>query len=357
MDKKEFIDLRVIIKRIWDRKWRIALTMFLTAVLSYLFILLFPRYYKSEVVLAPESETLPTGGALGSLVSSFGMDLGSIQNSDAIYPMLYPNLFESNDFVVRLFDITVEKIDGSVSTDYYTFIKKYRKHPFWKPVVSKIKKKLKPAPAPRKQISGSEGSKINPFMLTEEQDAIVESVRNSVKCIVDKKTDVITIQVEEQDPLVSAILADSIRARLQTFITEYRTSKARADCAYYQMITDDARNDYQEAVKKYSEFCDSHKNAANQVILSEIENLENDVEIKFSTYSAMNTQLQAMKAKVQESTPVFTILQNASVPVKPSSPKRLIFSVFMMFMSMFVSIAWIFRKELKEAILYRPDMA
>lgn len=351
-NNKEFIDLRVIILRIWNKKWRIALTMFLTAVLSYLFILLFPRYYKSEVVLSPESETVSAGGALGSLASSFGIDFGAVQSSDAIYPMLYPELFKSNDFIVRLFDIDVKTIDGTVSTDYYSFIKNYRKEPFWSTFISKVKKLLKPAPKPRMGISTAD-SGINPFMLSEEQDAIAESVRSSVTCIVDKKTDVITIQVKEQDPLVCAILADSIRQRLQTFITEYRTSKSRADCAYYQMLTDEAREEYYEALKEYSEFCDSHTNAVMQSVVSVRTNLENEMQIKFNTYSAMNTQLQAMKAKVQECTPVFTILQNASVPVKPSTPKRLVFSFFMMIMSMFVSLVWIFKDDLKESIFYR----
>ncbi|MCQ2074675.1 MAG: Wzz/FepE/Etk N-terminal domain-containing protein [Bacteroidaceae bacterium] len=353
MDNKEYIDLRAIISRIWNRKWKIALTMCVTAILSYLFTLLFPRYYRSEVVLAPESEMVSAGGTMSALAASFGIDFGAVQTSDAIYPMLYPDLFNSNDFIVRLFDIKIETIDGTLSTDYYSFLKKYRKKTFWSPWVSKVKKFLKPKSKVGRNISGDGESGVDPFMLSEEQNGIAELVRNSVTCFVDKKTDVITIQVEEQDPLVCAILADSIRQRLQTFIIEYRTRKSKADCAYFQTLTDNARDEYHEALKKYSEFCDTHKNVVLQSVISEMTNLENEAQIRFSTYSAMNTQFQAARAKVQECTPVFTILQNASVPVKPSSPKRLVFSFFMMIMSLFVSLVWIFKDDLKESIFYK----
>lgn len=354
-DNKEIIDLRVIFRMIAKKKWTILLTMFITAIVSYLYIIQIPRYYESEVVLAPESTEVSAGGAIGSIASSFGLDLGSIQSSDAIYPVLYPNLFESNDFIIRLFDIKIETIEGDISSDYYTYLKKYTKKAPWDPAINAIKKLFKPKSLSRKGGKGNDG-KVNPFMLTEEEDVLVESVKNSVKCSVDKKTDVITIKVKDQDPMVCAILADSIRQKLQDFITEYRTSKARADYQYYLKLTENAKVEYEDAVCEYSSYCDTHVNAILQAYISERDNLENEMQLKFNTYTAMNTQLQAVKAKVQESTPVFTTLQNASVPVKPAGPKRMIFSIAMMILSGIISIICIFRKDIAEQIFHKENL-
>ena len=49
----------------------------------------------------------------------------------------------------------------------------------------------------------------------------------------------------------------------------------------------------------------------------------------------MITQAQTAKAKIQENTPAFTILQNAFVPVKPTGPKRMIFVLGMVFLTFF----------------------
>jgi uncharacterized protein involved in exopolysaccharide biosynthesis len=38
----------------------------------------------------------------------------------------------------------------------------------------------------------------------------------------------------------------------------------------------------------------------------------------------------AAKAKIQERTPAFTVIKGASVPVKPSKPKRMVFVALML---------------------------
>ena len=69
---------------------------------------------------------------------------------------------------------------------------------------------------------------------------------------------------------------------------------------------------------------------------SKVESLENDMQAKYNIYTTMNTQLQAARAKLQESTPAFTVIESASVPIKPAGPKRLIISIAMMILSFFV---------------------
>lgn len=50
----------------------------ITFVLSCIYILGFPRYYSTDIKLAPEMENAMSG-SIGSLASSFGFDLGILQ--------------------------------------------------------------------------------------------------------------------------------------------------------------------------------------------------------------------------------------------------------------------------------------
>ena len=186
----------------------------------------------------------------------------------------------------------------------------------------------------------SEGEKINSFLLSKKDYMLMESMKEKISCSVDKRTDVISISVRDQDALVCAMMADSVKEHLQNFIIQYRTSKARQDCDYYQHLTDSAKIEYEEALRLYTEYCDTHKDVILQAFISERDKLENDMSMKYSTYSAMNTQLQAMKAKVQERTPSFTTLKSATVPVKPSGPKRMIFVVGVLFFVSFIFIVY-----------------
>lgn len=346
-NNREIIDLRVVVKKLLKKKWKIGSIMLITGIVAAILIVQVPRAYSSKVMLAPETESVPSGGSLSSLASSFGFDLGSLQNNDAIYPLLYPDLFESNDFVVSLFDIEVETIDGAVKTNYYDYLVNHQDQAPWDPAIRWIKRLFKQKVKTRKVTSNSNApTKADPFMLTELETSMVETITSNIACDVDRKTDVITISVSDQDPLICATLADSIRQRLQNFITQYRTSKARSDMQYYGELATQAKEDYDIALAKYSTFCDAHQNIILQSYISERDELENDMQTKYNTYTAMKTQLQAAKAKVQERTPAFTVLQNASVPIKADSPKRMLFVLGMMFLAFVVTVVWMVKDDL-----------
>ena len=134
------------------------------------------------------------------------------------------------------------------------------------------------------------GKKIDAFRLSERDYKLVEMVKTNITCDVDKKTDVVTITVQDQDRLVSAILADSVKQRLQDFIIEYRTSKARLDLNHYEELAAKTKKEYEESLAKYSEYCDANQDIILQTSISERDKLEGDMQLKFNTYNALCTQ-------------------------------------------------------------------
>ena len=100
-NKKELkvIDIIDITKKLWAKKKLFVKTLPIAFVISYIFILGFPRYYNTNIKLAPELGGTSMTSTLGSLASSFGFDLDNLQSNDAITPLLYPDLMEDNGFV------------------------------------------------------------------------------------------------------------------------------------------------------------------------------------------------------------------------------------------------------------------
>ena len=338
--EKDTIDISLIAKTLIVRK-RIFFIMWpLVFVLSCIWVLPQPRYYRCDVSLAPEAAGEDMAGGLSSLASNFGINLGG-GGTDAIYPMLYPDLMESNDFIVSLFSIKVKSDDGSVNTDYYTYLTKYQKKNWLTQPFKKASYAIKGLFSSKPKSAPSIDKKINPFRLSEYDYGLVENVKKNITCSVDKKTDVITIDVQDQDRLVCATMADSVRQRLQDFITNYRTSKARLDVAHYQQLADSAKADYDKAMAKYTAYCDQNQDIILQAAISERDKLESDMQMKYNTYTAMCTQLEAMKAKLQEKTPAFTTLKSATVPIKPAGPKRMIFIAGMLILGTIVTSLWL----------------
>ncbi len=329
-EKKGLIDLGKILSTIWGKKKKYFIAWVITFILACIWIFPQPRFYTSEVSLAPEAVSEDAGGLAG-IASSFGINI-SAGGADAIYPMLYPDLMQSNDFVVSLFGIKITNEDSTINTDYYTYLAKHQKqnwltYPFMKAFYS-VKNSIAGKKAARPNTGNLKS--IDPFRLSAYDYELTELIKTKVQCDVDKKTDVITITVKDQDPLVSALIADSVRQHLQDFIIKYRTKKARIDVDHYQHLADSAKIEYDASVSKYAEYCDANSNIILQVSVSERDQLENDMQLKYNTYTAMCTQLEAMKAKLQEKTPAFTILKSASVPIKPAGPKRVIFILGML---------------------------
>ncbi len=125
-------------------------------------------------------------------------------------------------------------------------------------------------------------------------------------------------------------MADSVMHRLQSFITDYRTSKSRIDLVYYKKLAANAKQDYEKARRLYGSYADANNDIVLESFRAKQTDLENDMQLKYNTYTVLMTQLQAATAKVQERTPAFTTIQGATVPVKPTGPKRMLFVLAML---------------------------
>lgn len=339
--KLDTVDVDKILKTIWANKRLFFIVMSIVFVLSCIYIFSQPRTYSTSLKLAPEMENNSLGGGLSSLVASFGIDLNSMKSSDAITPLLYPDLMEDNQFVSSLFDVKVTTQDKELSTTYYDYIDKHQ-NVAWTYKIFGWVKDLFPESDSEGTATGGGQKKNDPYFMSKRQDMIAGIIRNKISIAIDKRTAVITVNTTDQDPLICKTIADSVKMKLQNFITNYRTSKARRDVEYYTEITAEAKQSYEKARQLYGSYADANVDMVLESFKAKQNDLENDMQLKFNAYTAFNTQLQNAKSKVVERTPAFTLLKGASVPIKPSGPKRMIFVFVMMMLSFLGTCSYIF---------------
>ena len=294
-----------------------------------------PTYYNCKTLLAPETSKGTGTGALMSIASSFGINLGNSANQggDAITPFLYPDLIKSTDFKTSLFPVKLHRKNEKLSMTYYDYLKNEWKYPWWEDLFGLL--------SPEKE----KDTLVNNFELTREQARIAAIINKNVVCEIDKKTELITINVTAQDPYIVALLADSIQARLQNFLTEYRTQKSRHDLEYYKMLHHTAKKDYERARQLYADFMDSNQDVILESVRQKQTDLENEMQLQYNNYTAISAQVLAAQAKVQEETPAFTTLQRATVPLGPSGPngKRIVFVC--LFLTLIGVSIWVLAKE------------
>ena len=340
-NKKEpkVIDVIDLSKKLWAKKKIYAKTLPVAFVVACIYILGFPRYYKTDIKLAPELGGSSMSSTFGSLASSFGLNIDNLQSNDAITPLLYPDLMEDNGFVASLFNVQVESKDGSIKTTYYDYLEKKQRPVIWLVPVSWVKNLF------NKKQEGGTGGISDPYNLSKKEDDIAGSVRDKIKINFDRKTAVINISVKDQDALICKAIADSVKERLQDFITNYRTSKARNDYEYYLKLTTEAKENYDKAQQQYGRIADAYTRVTLKSSQLKLVDMESDLQLKYSAYTTLSTQLEASKAKVQERTPAFTVIKGANVPIKPSAPKRMVFVAIILLLTFAGTSIYILSKQ------------
>lgn len=300
-----------------------------------------PKTYTSHAVLAPEMNAGGSGlaSSLADMASSFGVDIGSNTSVDAIYPELYPNVFTSTDFIMDLFDVPVRLHDDNVARTYVEHLKHDCKTPFWmypKQWISQTIKRLKSSSNNNNGVGA-----VDSFKITETDDALVKGISSSILCSIDKKTNIIDISVTDQDPLVAAILADTLQHRLQEYITEYRTKKARADYDYCSVMLEKLSREYDAATERYTRYSDSHNSTVLSSISTQQEQYEREMEMAYEGYSSMKKMRAQAEARIQERVPAFIVIQRPIMPYEASSTPRIFVVAIFAFMGFMLCALWV----------------
>ena len=336
------IDFGVIWQAIKKYKKLYYKTLGIAFVLALIIGFSLPKTYNCKILLAPETGGGSSSlGGLASLASSFGVNIGGgSQGSDAITPTIYPDLMKSVDFKTSLFPIKVKRKDDKKATTYYDYLKYEWRVPWWEDWFGLTAPELK------------KDTLVNTFELTGEQARIAGLAIKYVQCKIDKKTNLITIDVTMQDPYVAAQLADSVKNRLQDFLTEYRTKKARHDLEYALKLNKQAKKDYERARLLYSEYMDANQDMTLLTAKQKQNDLENEMQLQYNNFTATSAQVLTAKALVQKETPSFTTIQSATVPLGPSGPNtRLIMLVCLFLAALGTTIFALYKEDQLKPLL------
>lgn len=340
-DEQE-IDLLELARKLWDSRRLILKVMGIGLVVGLVVAFSIPKEYTTTIKLAPEfSDGNKAGGGLGALASMAGLSTGST-GSEAVQPMLYPDIVSSVPFTVGLFDVPVTADNGKLHSTVRQFLEEETSAPWWGAVMGlpgTIIGGVKSIFVSEEETAPSDT--INMFNLSRKENDIVTALTERVSADVDTKTSIITLTVTMQDPMVSAMLADTVAERLKAYVTSYRTNKAREDLKYAKLLNDEAQKDYYEAQQRYADYMDKNQGIVLRSGRTEQERLQNESALAFNLYNTTSQRLQAAKAKVQEITPVYTVLQPATVPLRPSKPSKALIFVGFIFLAAVGASAWV----------------
>ena len=351
------IDLMEYARKLWASRKLLLKVAGIAAIVGVIIALGTPKTYTANVTLAPESGK-SGGGGLSGIASMLGVGgLSMSSDADAFNVTLYPDVVSSTPFIIDLLDTKVKQLESENDTTLAGYLKEGTSSSLIGTIVSLPFKAIGAVMSIFSSDDDKENDNqdINPFQLTAEQNNAVNGLRKLVVANVDKKTGVTSISVTMQDPLVCAIVADTVVTKLQEFITGYRVNKAQEDCKYWEQLHEERKNDYYEKQQNYARYTDGNQGISRESVKIEQARLENEMNLAYQVYSQVATQLQMTRAKVQEAKPVFAVVEPATVPLKPSGTSRKMILIGIVFLAVAGASAWILFgqdlwKNLKEGL-------
>lgn len=148
-----------------------------------------------------------------------------------------------------------------------------------------------------------------------ERDTI-ESVQEHLNYNYSSKSATLIISFTDRDPLVAAMMLDSVTAQLQDIITRYRRTIVSADLQNAKKELDAAFIGHQKALKAFSDFVDAHINTSTQQVAQQQKLLEGESKMAYRTYEEASKQYARQLALLHRTYQSFAVIKPNTVPMK-----------------------------------------
>ena len=341
-DEEIEFDLMDILRKIIDIRKAIYKAASIGLLIGIVVAISIPKQYTVKVTLSPEMGSAKGGGLSGLAASFLGSGVATNDGSDALNASLSADIVSSTPFLLELSTMkTSVSEDENMTLDSYLDEESF---PWWDYVIglpSKVVDGIKSLFTEKKDESKAlNRNNQGTIELSKKEFLKIEVLKRVITATVDKKTSMTSVTVTLQNPKIAAVVADSVVRKLQEYITDYRTSKAKEDCLYLEKLFKERQQEYYVAQKEYANYIDSHDNIILLSVRAEQERLQNDMSLAYQVYSQVANQLQLARAKVQEEKPVFAVVEPAVVPLNPSGINKKIYILVFVFLSVCFVMFW-----------------
>ena len=251
LDEEIEIDLMVILRKIIAIRKKIYKAAGIGLVIGVIIAISIPKQYTVEVTLSPEMGSAKGSGLSGLAASFLGSDVAMGEGTDALNASLSADIVSSTPFLLELSTMEIPVLKDENMT-LNTYLDK-ESSPWWNYVIGVpgiiiggIKSLL---------TEGDDGSMVfnrinqGTIELSKKESKKIEALKSMIAATIDKKTSMTSVTVTMQSPRVAAVVADSVVKKLQEYIIDYRTSKAKEDCIYLEKLFKERQQEYYAAQK------------------------------------------------------------------------------------------------------------
>ena len=330
VQEEEGIDIMAMLRGLWDGRKTIIICTAIFLVLGLLSALTMKHTYSVTSVMVPQLGSSKNSG-LSSLASLAGFDMGMANGGAELSPLIYPQIVSSVPFRLALMHAPLhyEKCDTAISMFDYV------QSDYNKPtVVDYVKRYTIGLPGviigalrgeqeePTYTVGGGEGpSGLRPVVMSAKEYKMQQAFDQIVTLNVDKKEGYVTLVVNGSEPVQTAELAMKAQQLLQDEVTRFRVEKSESELAYIQARYDEIKAENERYQVMLASARDRSQNVATTTARVGTDRIQTKYNVSNAVFTEMAKQLEQAKMQVKKDTPVFTVIQPVTVPMKPANSR------------------------------------
>ena len=347
-NEEDEIDIIALLKKVWFGKRIIIKITTLFFVIGCIVALLSPVIYTSQTTFVPQvsdDQISSSKSGLGSLASLAGIKLnqGSSNSDSYLSPLLYSKLAESEEFSLNIIKEEIINTKGDKLT-----IKEY--------LLSDIKSfNFNPIKLIQKYTIGlflksdnevKNNEIINGYnFISQEEFNLIKSFKGKFSIELNDKEGYINVIVNDKDAFISSQLVNIVTKNLQSRIIELRTNKIKERLDYSKKQYEEQQNLFEVLQNKVAEFKDSNKNISTAVFFSDLQKLESEYQLQQNILINLASEYNSNKIKLNKDTPIFSVIDEVSVPNQRSEPNRSKLVFIYIFLGLTISVVFVLTKE------------
>jgi len=287
---------------------------------------------------------MSSSNGLGSLASLAGINLnqGSSTSDSYLSPLLYSKIANSDEFSLKLIEEELISLNGdkfsvkqymlsdtNSSFNLISFIKKYTIGLFLK---NDNELKIK------ETVNGYN-------FISQEEFGLVKSFKEKFSIVLNQKEGYIEVIASDKDAFISTQLVKIVTKNLQSRIIELRTNKIKERLEYSKNQYELKQIEFNILQNNVADFKDSNKNISTARFMSELQKLESEYQLQQNILMTLASEFNNNKIKLNKDTPIFSVIDEVSVPNERSEPKRSLIALIYMFLGVVLSIGYLLAKE------------
>jgi len=151
----------------------------------------------------------------------------------------------------------------------------------------------------------------------------VKKLNNLVSVTVNPQTNIVSLSVDAHYPTLAAAVANTFVANLNAFNAQSRQSQAREQRKFVEQRLVEGERQLRRAEEDLRTFYERNRSWQHSPQLTfEEGRLRRQVEIRQELYLTLQREYEAARMQEVNDTPVITVIDPASPPVRRSKPKR-----------------------------------